>query len=44
MHSFNNVNKFLSATNKKFDGGDFIYGGMVQTKDIKDYTVWLKDS
>ena len=44
MHSFNDVNKFLSTINEEFGGGDFICGGMVKTKDIKDYIVWLKDS
>ena len=44
MHSFNDVSKLLSTINEEFGGADFICGGMVKHKDIKDYIVWLKDS
>ena len=44
MHSFDDFNKFKSTLNEEIGGGDFICGGMVKTKDIKDYIVWLKDS
>lgn len=44
MHSFNDVNKFLSTINEEFGGGDFICGDMVKTKDIKDYVFSFKDS
>ena len=38
MHSFDDFNKFKSTLNEE------ISDGMVKTKDIKDYIVWLKDS
>ena len=41
MHSFNDVNKFLSTINEEFGGGDFICGDMVKTK---DYVFSFKDS